>query len=277
MRPINLLPPEAKSAGRPLRAGALSYVVVALLALALVAVTAVVLIGNDISADKTELASLEAERQVAQQRVEVLAPYTETATLSSARYSTVANLAESRFDWERVLQELAIVIPPDVWLTGISAAVSPEVSTEGGVTTEGIVGPALSFTGCGASQESVARLVAALKDIDGVTRVGLEDSSLPDGNSTVAADDAEAESGTAAPPDASDTDCQTKSFIAGFAIVATFDAVTVQAPAPLPPATSEADDGGVNATTAQQQDAVDSTDQKIEKANNVRSAVELGG
>ena len=31
--------------------------------------------------------------------------------------ATVTSLADSRFDWERVMRELSLVLPADVWLT----------------------------------------------------------------------------------------------------------------------------------------------------------------
>ena len=55
-------------------------------------------------------------------------PTSPPSSRPGSRRST--SLAQSRFDWERVLRELAIVIPEDVWLTNLTATVSPEVQLD---------------------------------------------------------------------------------------------------------------------------------------------------
>ena len=97
----------------------------------------------------------------------------------------MTSLADSRFDWERVMRELSLVLPGDVWLVGLDATATPSTSvgsSGGGSSGAGlrgaVQGPALELSGCAAGQESVAGFVTALKDIDGVTRVGVESSEL---------------------------------------------------------------------------------------------------
>ena len=107
-----------------MRTGPLAYVVVAVLAVGLVAVTLTVVASNQVSDRKAEKASLEsqvAEAQAAATRVQSFADF---ASVQQTREQTVSTLAQSRFDWERVLRELAIVIPDDVWITSLNATVS---------------------------------------------------------------------------------------------------------------------------------------------------------
>jgi Tfp pilus assembly protein PilN len=232
MRAVNLIPPEERRGDRaPLRTGPIVYVVVAAMAVALAAVTAVVLTGNQIADKKAEKASLEAQQAEAKAKAEALAPYSQFANMSDARAQTVSSLAKSRFDWERVMHELAIVIPDDVWLTEMTGTVSPETSIESGATVEGrdqVLGPALEMVGCGASQRAVARFLSALRDIDGVTRVGLGESTKPEG-STTSATSTDSAAG-------SSDECRTRDFIYKFSAIAAFDAVptppSTQAPAP---------------------------------------------
>jgi hypothetical protein len=82
----------------------------------------------------------------------------------------------------------------------------------------------LQISGCAAGQDSVARFLSALRDIDGVTRVGLASSDLPDSTTSAGAttDSAGGGGGEA---------CASRDFIAQFQIVAAFDAV----PAPQIP------------------------------------------
>ena len=62
MRPVNLIPPEERRGDKaPTRTGPLAYVIVAVLAAALLAVTAVALTSNQISDRKAEKASLESQ------------------------------------------------------------------------------------------------------------------------------------------------------------------------------------------------------------------------
>ena len=135
MRPVNLIPVEERQgSAAALRAGATAYLLVAVMAVALIAVTASVLTSNQISDKEAELASLEEQERAAAARAQALAPYAEFAALASAREQTVRSLAKSRFDWERVLNELALVMPQDVWLISLAATASPEVQVEGSGT-----------------------------------------------------------------------------------------------------------------------------------------------
>ena len=62
MRPVNLIPPEDRRGEKaPMRTGALSYVIVAVLAVALLAVTGLVLTSNQVSDRKAEKSGLESQ------------------------------------------------------------------------------------------------------------------------------------------------------------------------------------------------------------------------
>lgn len=94
--------------------------------------------------------------------------------------------------------------------------------------------PSVSIS-CATGQDAVAGFVQALKQIDGVTRVGIESSKLGE------------ESGGAS--SGGGTSCQTRSFIAQFQMVIAFDAAPVPAeegaegeataPAPAPESSAE--------------------------------------
>ena len=55
-----------------------------------------------------------------------------SATSRRRAPQTVSSLAQSRFDWERVLRELSLVIPEDVWLVKVTGTVSPAVDLDAG-------------------------------------------------------------------------------------------------------------------------------------------------
>lgn len=290
MRPVNLIPPEERRGDRaPLRAGGISYMIVGLLTAALLGVIALVMTGNTITEKEGELASLEARQAAAEQRVSELAPYGEFATLSDSRQETISTLAKSRFDWDRVMHELALVIPDDVWLDSLTGSVAPGVTTGGDSGTEtsaadaSITGPSLRITGCADGQVAVARFLAALRDIDGVTRVGMQQSSLGDKGISGAG-------GTTDSATAGDVsgDCQTREFIASFEITIAFDAVpppaylatadsVVPAAAPATTETTTTDDGGTAESEAEQQSAEDSAAEQSTKAQNGAANVGVGG
>jgi Tfp pilus assembly protein PilN len=221
MRPVNLIPREERPGERrPLRGGPLAYIVVGALAAALLGVTVLVLTGNQIADREGELTQLQSETAAVEAKAQALDAYTRFHSLTEQRIATVTSLADSRFDWERVMRELALVLPSDVWLTNLTATASPAVAPEGAASVAlrtSVPGPALELVGCARSQDSVAGFVKALEDIDGVTRVGVPASSLPSGS-------AEGSAGVS-------STCQTRDFIAQFQMVAAFDA------APVPPST----------------------------------------
>ncbi len=221
MRPVNLIPPEDRRGEQaPLRSGPLAYIVVGALVAVLAAVAALVLTDNQISERKGEVARLEVEDARERAKAERLAAYTEFQAIAEQRVATVASLADSRFDWERVMRELALILPRDAWLVSLTGTAAPGVGVEGGGGGSGLrasaPGPALELTGCAVGQEAVAGFVTALKDIDGVTRVGVESSDLPEKDDDSSGGDSE-----------SSDECRTHKFIAKFEIVVAFDAAPV--------------------------------------------------
>ncbi len=241
MRPVNLIPQEERRGEHAaMRSGALVYIVVGLLVAALAGVTALVLTNNQIAERRAEAAQLRQEDSAEEARAQRLAAYTQFRALHDQRLATVASLADSRFDWERVMRELSLVLPTDVWLTALNATAAPGVSVEAGSSSAGsssaaglraaAAGPALEMAGCAVGQEAVAGFVTALKDIDGVTRVGVQSSTL-----------GEESGGAGEASGGGESDCRTRGFIAQFAIVAAFDAAPVSpvtgtgevAPAPV--------------------------------------------
>lgn len=274
MRPVNLIPVgQRRGQHAPVRSGRFApYIVIGFLVLALAGVSALVLTNNKISDSKSELADLEQEAASLKLQAQQVAPYTEFAAVRDQRMQTATSLADSRFDWERVLRELALVLPDNVWLLGITGTATPQVLPgEGAVTVaqrDTVVGPALELVGCAPGQDAVAGLVAALYDIDGVTRVGLSKSELPD------AAVATPSTGTAtASPTSGSEDCRTRDFIARFEIVVAFDeapAAGTAAPAPVAPAddstVTSADTGGVAEASQQEDAARQSTEAQTDKA-----------
>jgi Tfp pilus assembly protein PilN len=270
VRPVNLIPPEDRRGDRaPTRTGPLAYVLVGGLAVVLAGVTAVVLTSNQISDREAEVASLEARETAARERAEALAPYAEFAALKEARVQTVDTLARSRFDWERVLRELALVIPADIQLTTVTGTVSPDVQVSdagGNALRDSAAGPALEIAGCAPGHEAVAALAASLEDIDGVTRVGVNGSAATDD------DTGTGEADTASLGSGGDISCASSGPVAQFEMIAAFDEVDVAgATAPTTeatptPASDEGEPAEVADARAQEDQARDSTAEQTGQA-----------
>ena len=249
MRPVNLIPPDERQGdAAPLRTGTLIYVLVGGLALLLLGIVAVALTSKQINDREAQKANLQAELVQATARANRLAAFTNFRAVQQQRADTVVSLANSRFDWERVLHELALVLPDDISLRNVTGTAAPDVQVEDAEQVQlrtSAAGPALEMTGCATpsdehdTQDTVAAFMASLEDIDGVTRVGLDSSKISDprlGGST--SSEGGSESG------GSSTDCPALS--AKFQIVVAFDAVpappsataTPSAPPSVPPTTS---------------------------------------
>lgn len=221
MRPIDLTPADMRQGAQaPMRTGAIPYILLGALVAVLLGVFLLVTTGNQISEREDEVVQLESENAAATAEARRLAPYVQFQTLHEQRLTTIASLADSRFDWERVMRELSLVLPHDVWLTELTASATGGESggAAGGLRGE-INGPALEMGGCAAGQEAVAGFVTALKDIDGVTRVGVASSELSD------KEEGQASSGGGEAGGGSE--CRTRKFIAKFSVVVAFDAAPV--------------------------------------------------
>jgi Tfp pilus assembly protein PilN len=181
MRPVNLIPKEERlDAPKSLRSGPIAYIIVGALVAALLGVTALVTAGNRIDELKAEATQVEGDITAAQATAQELSSYTQFHTVREQRVATVTSLADSRFDWERVMRELALVLPGDVVLTALTASINPGVAPAGGSSStlrSAIPGPALSMSGCTSGPEGVAVFLQVVKDIDGVTRVAVPSSS----------------------------------------------------------------------------------------------------
>lgn len=184
MRAVNLIPSDvaggSRASGGPL-------LLLGGLALLLVLVTVHVVAGNTIKERRSELASVQRERAVAQAEAEATRPYREFATLARARVETVRQLGSARFDWHRAFAGLATVIPDDVWLSSLTGTVTTGVSVAGGDSgganslRAAIPNPAIELSGCTVNHDSVVRLISRLRLLHDVQRVSLADSSKDGG------------------------------------------------------------------------------------------------
>jgi Tfp pilus assembly protein PilN len=275
MRPVNLIPVEERRGEKtPLRTGPVSYAIVGVLAVALLGATLMVLTGNQISDRKAEVSELQAQLTQAEARSERLSAFGQFAALQKARQDTVSNLAQSRFDWERVLRELAIVAPSDVWLTDVtgsaSAGSAPSGSTSSGASsaTAGILGPSLQIEGCSDGHEAVASFLAALRDIDGVTRVTVINSDRQDSSG------ASASTATGGSSSGASTSCPSSQSVSAFQIVMAFDNAPQAGTATTAPTPSTTPDSSTTSTTDSQ--VADGQQQLQQQSDSIKKQTSKG-
>jgi Tfp pilus assembly protein PilN len=276
MRPVNLIPPDARAGDAgAMRTGGIPYVIMAALGLLLLGVIVLAFTGKSVDDKKAEVQRLQQDLDAATAKAQNLNSFAEFGAVEQTRSSTVASLAQSRFDWSRVMNELALVIPQDVWLTKLAGSVNPEVSLEDAPDLQirdSIAGPALEIVGCATSQDAVAGFVADLEDIDGVTRVGVASSERPEDETAASNTGTETTSGSNG---GEGDDCRTRDFIAKFEIAVAFDSVPVPGSAttaPGVPAPLTSDASGTGEVQAQQtanQQAVGQAQADANQATNV--------
>jgi Tfp pilus assembly protein PilN len=282
MRAVNLIPPdERRGDNAPLRTGVFTYVLVGGLALMLLGIIAVALTSKQISDREAETQSLEQELDQATAHAQSLQAFANFRAVQETRAATVSSLAQSRFDWQRVLHELSLILPGDVWLQSLTGTVSPQVIIDSGSTGGGgaqgsplrsqVAGPALQIGGCATGQDAVAEFISSLEDIDGVTRVGLESS-----------ESAGDESGSTGSGSGA-VDCQGPNVVS-FQLVVAFDSVATPStatsvpsvPAPVTPS-SGADQSQVADAQAQETQQAASTREQTTKAQNAAANLTPGG
>jgi Tfp pilus assembly protein PilN len=175
MRAVNLLPRDVAS-NRDL--GGRAPLFVAAGGIAVVTAAAVVLFmsaSGSVSDQKSQLESVEAAiASVPSPNRPAVAP----AGITQERADRVASLSAAlttRVPVDRLLRELAYVLPEDAWLTGLTAAASP--SSAVGTTPAASAVQGVTIQGATYSHASVARVLARFGAIRSLDHVRLTSSA----------------------------------------------------------------------------------------------------
>jgi Tfp pilus assembly protein PilN len=174
MRAVNLLPREEPkksfAATRGVVFGAVGGVALATVVLVSMTMSA----GGAVGDKQTELDTLRA--QIAAIPRPVARDTSDDAALAAAKSARIGALSAAlggRIAWDRVLRQMSLVLPEDVWLTNL-AATAP--TTE--APASGTAAPASGFTLTGStySQNGVARFLSRLAVIPDLANVRLQSS-----------------------------------------------------------------------------------------------------
>jgi Tfp pilus assembly protein PilN len=189
VRPVNLLPQDQRRpAGEGAGKGA--YIVCGVLALMLAMVAAYVLTSNNVTEHENQAAAVRAEADRLEAEVAAQANYTDFADIAQQRLTSVTGVAETRFDWERLMREVSRVMPEGSWLQATDASVTGDPNSTTVAPTGPVAAPAgpyASFVGCTPDQSDVAQIMVRLRQLHRVEDVKLKESSQEavDGDATV--------------------------------------------------------------------------------------------
>jgi Tfp pilus assembly protein PilN len=193
VRPVNLVPSEQRRGSSGAAGGKAAYAVVGVLAALAAMLTVYVLTANTVTerTNKAAVAAVEADRLEAEAARK--ASFADFAQIAQTRLQSVAGVAETRFDWERVMRELSRIMPEGSWLQSADASVSGVTEDASGGTSSGTAAatpqPALTLVGCTRKQTEVAQLMVRMRAMHRVTEVELNQSTQEDLRGPATVDD----------------------------------------------------------------------------------------
>jgi Tfp pilus assembly protein PilN len=176
MKAVNLLPQKHRPAAPTGERSGSAYIVLGVLGALLVAVALYVMTSNSVSTKNEEIAQARKETAEAEAKTRRLQPFGDFSTVAQTRLSSVTQQAQGRVDWERLVREIAHLLPEGTWLTSADAAADPSLRTGGQPPNQEITGPSVQLLGCAHDQADVAVTLVRLKRISGATDVKLTES-----------------------------------------------------------------------------------------------------
>lgn len=188
MRPVNLLPDRDRAHVAGGRAGS-SYVVLGVLGVLLAMVVGYVFSANQVNDRESQAAEARQEAGRLEQQAKVLSPFGDFSQVKETRIASVRELAKGRFDWERFMRELALILPEGSWLRGADSSATGDIEGGTGTASEGPTGqPLARLTGCTKRQSDVARMMLRLRELHRVADVTLTESKQDDSGGDAGAD-----------------------------------------------------------------------------------------
>ncbi len=195
MKPVNLLPPSERPRAVAAAPANASKIVLAVLGAFLLAMAAFVFTKNQATDRRDSIAQAQQEKAAAEQQAQGLQSYGDFSKIKQTRVTSVSELATKRFDWERLMRELALVLPDKVWVTeaagktagagaaatagGSTTTPSPSTTTSG-AAVEASSGTSMDISGCAPSQKAVAETIVRLRSLAGAEDVNLKSSQAGD-------------------------------------------------------------------------------------------------
>ena len=172
MRAVNLLPRDAPVKSFAANRGVVFGGVGGAALVTAVLATMVLGAGGAVSEKQAELDSLRAQIAAVPRPVEQDAGGdAQLAVEKGARVGALSLALNGRVAWDRVLRQVSLVLPEDVWLTTLSATAPAAAGEEGAATATGF-----TLVGSTYSQDGVARFLSRLSVVPDLANVRLMSS-----------------------------------------------------------------------------------------------------
>lgn len=177
MRAVNLVPRDESRARRQPGAVSLTAVLGAVLVTALLC-GGFLMVSSGVSERQAELDAVRAELAAIPPPPPPPETHANLVAEKDARLTLLGKALASRIAWDRVLREISLVIPDDVWLEAMNTN-GPDPTVVAPLPGQGAAPPGgFSITGYTYSHDGVARLLARLSVIPHLENVKLGSSVL---------------------------------------------------------------------------------------------------
>lgn len=181
MKPVNLIPQDQRRRSAGDGDGKGGLIALGALAALLALVVVYILSANTVTERKSEASAASAEADQLEAQASQQTSYTDFAQIALTRTQSVADVAATRFDWERFMRELSRVMPENSWISNTSASVTGEgvgtTSTTSTTDPAALATPKANLVGCTPHQSEVARMMVRLEQMYRVTDVTLNEST----------------------------------------------------------------------------------------------------
>jgi Tfp pilus assembly protein PilN len=185
VKPVNLIPQDQRRRRPSDSQGNGGKIVLGVLAVLLAMVVAYVLTSNSVTENQDKAAAASAQADQLEAQAGKQSGYSDFAQTAATRLKSVSDVAATRFDWERLMRELARIMPAGSWLQSADASTTGDpTSASGGTpatptpaTTTGVTQPAANLIGCTPHQSDVADMMVRLKQLYRAEDVTLNEST----------------------------------------------------------------------------------------------------
>jgi Tfp pilus assembly protein PilN len=184
MKPVNLIPTEQRRSRPSGNGSGSAYVIVGLLGVLLVMAVAYVLTSNKVNANRTTAQEARQEADSLKAELRAMNSFTDFASIKEQRLASVMTTAQTRFDWERLMREVSLIMPEGSWLQTADASTTGDPAAAGAVAAAAATGagaapagPAATFVGCTRRQSEVATLMVRMREMHRATDVELNEST----------------------------------------------------------------------------------------------------
>jgi len=151
--------------------------VTGVLAALVVMVLVYALTANQVNSRKTQQANASREAQILEARTASLDRFGDFSQIKQTRLASVRDLAGGRFDWERFMRELSLVLPRGSWVKEVDASATGDPETTGQTVGQQGGQPTAKLTGCTPRQPETAKLMVRLRRMYRVDDVALKEST----------------------------------------------------------------------------------------------------